>query len=81
LLDLVSCAAYCKDQDGLALMQVPMVVSDFCEEAVLRAHSVVQRLSLKASHPEMNPFRSPLRLPQENNLLHCYPHAFMFVVM
>jgi hypothetical protein len=58
-----------------------MIVTDFCEEAILRAHSVAKQLSLSASTPEMNPFRSPLRMPQEDNLLPCCPHAFMFVVI
>ena len=54
--------------------QVPIVASDYCEEALVRAASMAS-----AFKPEihLNPFRSPMPQAQHGSRLPSYSNAFM----
>lgn len=70
-------AAYSTWSPTLAALQdIPVVVTDYCEEAVLRAQLVCPELT----EVMPNPFHSPLRLPNPGLRIPCYSNAFMCVV-
>lgn len=69
-------AAYSSWVQTLAIIQdIPVVVTDYCEEAVIQAQKVCPVLSRVVS----NPFRSPLRLPNSGLRIPCFSNAFMYV--
>ena len=60
----------------VALQDIPVVVTDYCEEAAVRAQLVCPDLTQVMP----NPFRSPLRLPNSGLRIPCYSNAFMCVL-
>ena len=61
-----------------AVAQVPIIVTDFCEEAAIRARCVLQHVGGDPTPVSVNPFRSPLRLVASDNNLPSYANGFLF---
>jgi hypothetical protein len=77
----MTCVRSLTRQRPRRVFQVPMIISDFNEEAAMRAQSIVVHQGLHATDVYLNPFRRPMPRLAADNLLPSCSNAFVFCAL